>query len=688
MNLKKSYSRFGSTVCVAVLFLFSYVSADVKIQAENLLSVIKNYDYGQSREPLTQFAELIRNSIDSPADKQVLETCMLNMLGAEATFAGKQFICQQLSLIGTEKTIPTLEPLLKDEKTSDIARYALERIPGKRVNEVLRTAMSKARGKIRIGIINTLGERKDSESVAAFGKLLYDADKTTAISAAAALGKIADNNSLEILAEAVDRTREEVQLAVLNSYLKCADAQANAGAVAQATSIYQTLLGDKYALPIRSAALHGLVAVSGENAGKLIQQMLAKKDEPLKATAIMLVRDLPAHLSVQDIAAYLPTLDVTGKVQLLTALQDRKDFSVHDQVIKATGDEDVHVRIAAYTALTTLGNEQDVLLLATAAARGEAIEKESARETLALLSGAKVDETILALLPTAEPDIQAELIASIGSRNNTSATDMLLQTATSANPEIRNQSIKALELLASPDYLDKLVDLLINVQSPLERRRAENAVIAVAHKIDHQSEQAAEVLKKLPAVKDEEARCSLLRVLGNIGDSNALPILRASLSDKNENIQKAAIQALSDWPTSAPLNDLLSVINNSKNEIHQTLALRGYIRLIGLESDRNDSQTIQLYLKAMELAQHANEKKMVLSGLSNVRTPEALKLTAAYLSDATLKEEAEVALIRIAGRTRGNFPAETKEVLLKVIKSTTNKEVMEDARRYLEEMAK
>ncbi len=90
----------------------------------------------------------------------------------------------------------------------------------------------------------------------------------------------------------------------------------------------------------------------------------------------------------------------------------------------------------------------------------------------------------------------------------------------------------------------------------------------------------------------------------------------------------------------------------------------------------------------MKLAQNTNEKRKVF--VRKFQTSEqqnALNTAAEFLTDAELQNEAEVAVVRIARHTRGNFPQETKAVLLKVVNSQ-NGEVSNDARRYLKEIDK
>jgi hypothetical protein len=182
-----------------------------------------------------------------------------------------------------------------------------------------------------------------------------------------------------------------------------------------------------------------------------------------------------------------------------------------------------------------------------------------------------------------------------------------------------------------------------------------------------------------------DAECSLLSVLGKIGDEAALPVLREALGDKEDKIKDAAVRALSDWPTAAPAADLLKVAQTSENQVHKTLALRGYVRLAALPSNRPSEETMKMYKDAMSLAADASEKKMVLSGLGSTGSFEAMQMAASYLDDKELKEEAEAAVVKIAETTMKGHSRETKEMLQKVIDGTTNDSVREQAQKLLKQ---
>jgi hypothetical protein len=184
-------------------------------------------------------------------------------------------------------------------------------------------------------------------------------------------------------------------------------------------------------------------------------------------------------------------------------------------------------------------------------------------------------------------------------------------------------------------------------------------------------------------VKETAGRASLFRTLGRIGDNSSLPTVQASLTSREPEIQDAAIRALSDWPTPEPVPDLLKVAQTTDNKVHKVLALRGFVRLLGLDSSRPADETIDLYKKAMELAGDAAEKKRVLSGLAAANSVAALSMAAQYLDDVTLHLEAETAAVQIAKATAGSDPQRTKEVLQKVIQGTKNDTLREQAQQII-----
>jgi HEAT repeat protein len=415
----------------------------------------------------------------------------------------------------------------------------------------------------------------------------------------------------------------------------------------------------------------------------IVLDILRSDDQEMQAAAIAMVKEMPGTEVTEALAKELPNLSAKSQVQLLSALGDRGDIAARPAVVAAVKSEDESVRIAALRALGQLGDDSSVELLAQAAAGATGAEQKAARDSLYRLRGPNVDKVILAAIPKAEAKTKVELISSVGQRNITAGVATLLETAKDSDRKVRIESLRVLKVVAGPEHLPALVELLIKAKSSSDRTEAQKTIAAVAHRIADKDRQAASVLAALPSVKEIVARCSLLNVLGRIGDNSALPVLNVALKDENVEVQTAAIRALADWPTSEPAVELLKVAESSGNKVHRILALRGFVRLLGLASERPAGETIEMYKKAMSLAPDAGEKKKVLSGLANTKSLAALQMAAGYLGDEVLAVEAGAAVVNIAGGIYADYPEQAKNMLNQIIKTTKIDSLREQAQEVI-----
>jgi HEAT repeat protein len=106
-----------------------------------------------------------------------------------STFA-KAKACQRLAVVGHMAAVPALAALLTDPRLSHYARFGLEPIPNPSVDAALRGALEKVQGKLLVGVINSIGVRRDPEAIPELGKLLTSSDSEVAQAAAAALARI------------------------------------------------------------------------------------------------------------------------------------------------------------------------------------------------------------------------------------------------------------------------------------------------------------------------------------------------------------------------------------------------------------------------------------------------------------------------------------------------------------------
>ena len=152
------------------------------------------------RRPLSipvflMFACLMGGGLSAHADE---EQDQIAILQSTANLTQKSVACQRLRIIGTPKSVPALASLLTADETSQFARHALEGLPFPEAGAALRGALTKTSDKPRLqaGIIDSLGWRREPESIALLAPFLTSTNLDLAISAASALGRIGDRKSV------------------------------------------------------------------------------------------------------------------------------------------------------------------------------------------------------------------------------------------------------------------------------------------------------------------------------------------------------------------------------------------------------------------------------------------------------------------------------------------------------------
>jgi len=226
---------------------------------EEAFAALKTYDWGADRAPLEEIDKAVIATRGDDAQRKALELQLAEVLKTDVSRDAKDYVCRKLMLIGTAASVPTLAGLLPDRDLSHMARYALERNPSPEALQALRDALPKLGAPQKIGIISSLGSRRDGQSVDALGKLLTDSDPLVARAAATALGDIRSSQSAKALSEAKS-VAAEVQPAVTDASLFCAGGLLAEGKKDEALKIYQSFAGDKYPKHVRVAAAKGVLA--------------------------------------------------------------------------------------------------------------------------------------------------------------------------------------------------------------------------------------------------------------------------------------------------------------------------------------------------------------------------------------------------------------------------------------------
>ncbi len=654
---------------------------------DELLRRIAAYRYGESRSAIMDMNAFIRGVADIPEARRIMESKFDDFLGGTATLAGKQFICQKLALIGSGASVPTLTRMLRDSATTEIALFALEGIPGGAADTVLLGALQNSQGRTLTGAITATGNRRIGAATAALGSLAANADPVVSCAAIAALGRIGTEGALDVLERPAGTSSPDIRMATFDARLACAERLGK-------TSAYRSLAAAGNPLPVRSAALRGIVASDPAHAASVVRETLLGNDATLHPVAARLIPELKDIAEIRSIASALPHLPRETQAQVLSSLASFHDADVRKPVEDEVLSEYPEVRIAALRTVGASGDASDVSLLARAASRSRGEEQKSARASLDALRGAGVGDSLLALLSGAKTGLKVEVLRAIGERRvtsgsirmpgaaqekngtvrvegrATSAAPLVLACANDRSPLVRQQSARTLGLIAGENDLPAMLAALAGSRDDAFRREMERSLASVAGKVQPPAQRDAAILAAYSGAKGKQARLSLISVLGKVGGESSLPLLRRELLDKDADMRRGAILALSEWPTAGPYADLWPVAQNAQTPAERVLALRGAVRLIGIDSTHSADRIAGMYRDALNIAPAASEQKLVLSALAGTSSPAALRVAAGRMSGDQVRGEAEAAVLSIAANISDSARRECLPELRRLVASS------------------
>lgn len=184
----------------------------------------------------------------------------------KSTVFQKAIACKKLAFVGGKDAIQPMAALLDHPQLSCYARFGLEPNPDPSVDDVLRAALGKLTGKLQIGVINTIGVRKDAKAMPALTKLINSSDPEAAGAAAAAIAQIGGLQAAKVLEAALGSAKPPVFPVVARASLLCVESLLPANK-ARAVEIYTQLSGKSMPEPVRLAALRFLNAESAAPPG-------------------------------------------------------------------------------------------------------------------------------------------------------------------------------------------------------------------------------------------------------------------------------------------------------------------------------------------------------------------------------------------------------------------------------------
>jgi HEAT repeat protein len=616
------------------------------------------------------------------------EKKLIAVLQSNAPEKEKADACRELARIGTKDAVAPLAALLPDDKLSHMARYGLETIPSPAVDEALRAAAGKLRGKQLVGVIGSIGMRRDSKAVKLLANLLHDSDNDVAQAAARALGSIGDQAAAKALLDALPGVSAANQLAFCEGLLRCAEAATAQGNPKRAMEVYDRLRNVSAPQQVATAALRGAILTRKESGLPLLKQALHSDQFSLFLAALRTSQEMPSAGASRLLQTELPTLPPDRQIPLIQTLAKLGDPSALPALFNAARSGEKPVRLEAIRALAEIGNPSALPALRDLLGDSDHDIAQAAQESLASLPGKEVDAAIMTMLADGAGAHRITAMDLIVRRRMTSAVPALIDAAGGSDAKIRIAAVQKLGELAGPAELPPLLDLLTKAKSPEDLEATEQALSAVCLKAANPDSCVSQVETRL-ADSQPAQKCALVRVLGAVGGASALQGVRNAVNDPNADVHAAAIRVLGGWSTADAAPDLLELTKAASNPTDKMICLRGYLALAG-HADLPTDQRLAMCRQAASLVRKDEEKKLLLASLGSISSVEALDLIRPYLDDQATKEEASTGVVDISDKLlQGSDGAKAApklvEPLDKASQVTSSAELTARAKKLLEQ---
>ena len=590
---------------------------------------------------------------------------------SDAPWLDKQAACRGLRLKGTAQSVPALAALLPDKELSHMARHALEPMPCPEAGQALRDALAKTDGMPKVGVIISLGVRRDAAAVSLLIPLLKDANVDVARAASGALGRIGTPEAAKALLDFRSAAPDPVRPALGEGMLAAGERLTQDGKGDQAVPIYQELLAQGWPVYVRMGAFRGLAYAQPAKAPQQLIEALGGNEPRFRDLAAQIISETSGADTTKTYADALPKLPASGQAALLRGLAGRKDAAARPVVAEAVKNADKSVKLAAVKALAVLGGAADVPALSALLAAEDPNIASAANAALMTLQGADVNAGIAAaVVPGAPTAARAQLLDILVDRKADQALPLAVKGLTDAEMSARIAALHALVPLGTKEQVPAVLAILAKATDETERTAVEKALGAIG------SRAGDDVLPLvLEATKSAsiESRVVLLHVLARIGGPKALDAVLAALADANAQISDEAVRVLSEWPTLDAVPHLLKLaqdgVPSARGVSRQVLGLRGYVRLAGIEP--SPEAKAKMLTTAMPLAKRPDEKKLVLGAWGTLPTEQSLDVVRPQLDDTAVQNEAALAIIAIAPELGKN--ANVKPKLIDALKAVTEK---------------
>jgi HEAT repeat protein len=407
---------------------------------------------------------------------------------------------------------------------------------------------------------------------------------------------------------------------------------------------------------VRAARRYGRVCSSGSIAARgdskaidQIAKLVSSRNQAVSAAALAAL----GKLGGKDAAQLLQNAKVgssleSARIEALLVCADGMGRAAAARIQKAIyedPDTNPALRIAALRGLIATDEKRAVSFLARHLGADNAYMRGSALRLVVTEKNSVVTGAVLATLGVIRMDRCAAAIEALGERGDSSAFHGVMKYVGSENEAIRSAAIAACGKLGDASHVKMLIQ---------RTGASDEAIVAISAMNDEGVDDVA-----LELLENDETRIAAIKILLGRGCMKAAQKLVNLLSHDDVEVRKEAWAALGGLPAESEFDEMMRRALKIKDATERRHAERAINDLYTRAIDRDEC-------------------------FRNTKNPGAFKMLDPFLNDANLKSEAEVAANELAGDIRKRTPDEAAAISNRLIKTSKNENVLEDANSCLE----
>ena len=581
--------------------------------------------------------------------------------------------------IGDIAGVDAVQPLadyLSDKKWGHYARFALQKMEGKDVTNALIQSLDALEGDLKLGVIDTIGRRRDPMAIARLAKLLRHADAGVAAATAAALGAIGTTDAAATLTEALRVEKDPHRRESLASSLLIAGQRlAKTGNGQAAIGLFDQLRNAELPKPYRIGATQSAILARGAQGVDLMVAQLTSSDREFFQIGLAVARVLPGAPATQALTDLLKSEAAADRqILLILALKDRGDKQALRSILESLKSDSAAVQVAAIGAIGALGNDSSALILLSVV---NGANDDAVLSSLVALQGSGVNAVLMKAAQP--PDSSAIAVRALGQRRAKEAVPLLLALSRADSAAISQEAIVALGTAATQErFLDLFT--LLNTAQNADRQAAIQKAIQAAVFRSTQPDVCTEALGTMIPSSSGKNREFLFEQIRTAGGAKAIVLMQRFATGSDEALQDVATKTLGRWLSADAAPVLLEVAQGDGKFANR--ALGGYIRIFR-QFELSESERAAMAAQALKVARRSDERIAAIDAMIRFPCVGSFELALNQL-DVPGSEAAAAKAILTIGRTVLDLDSETgKAGLKRLIDTDVSQDITDSAKALL-----